>query len=662
MSCGCDGSGISPREPRNASSCSPIGRCRVSRFRDNFHRRMPQMLGDLGLLLLRLTLGTVFLAHGAQKAFGSFGGPGFEGATGFIASMGFRPARAWAALAVGGELVARVLFVLGLLTPLAGLLVLATMTVAIAKVHGPQGFFVQNVGFEYNLVPIIAAVRVQIGGPTGAFVVIVYAIVQRHGVEGLAMATLMAGIILVGFGLARLGAAIKFIPYPVTIGFTSGIALIILSGEVKDFLGLKMGPVPADFVARWRTFVAHLDSLNLWAVAVGAVTVAIIVVWPRISRRVPSPFVALIVTTAAALLWHLPVDTIGSRFGVSNAVLPAPSLPAVTFRQIPGLMGAAFTIALLGAVESLLSAVVADGMIGGRHRSNMELVAQGVANIASPLFGGIPATGAIARTATNVRNGGRTPIAGITHAATLLLITLCFGRWAGLIPMATLAGILVVVAYSMSEWRTFLAEFRAPKSDVAVLLTTFLLTVLWDLTVAIEVGMVLAAFLFMRRMAEVTNISALTHEFQDPVDDFERDPNAVRRRVVPPGVEVYEITGPFFFGAAETFKERLGRIAVRPKALILRMRHVPAIDSTGLHALRDLVRRSRRDGSLVLLSDVHAQPVVALERSGLYDEMGEENVHGNIDDALNRAREHLGLAAEPRPAFATPTVAREGKA
>jgi sulfate permease, SulP family len=512
------------------------------------------------------------------------------------------------------------------------------------------------------IISVLGGSRVQIGGPTGAFVVIVYAIVQKHGLDGLAMATLMAGVILVGFGLARLGGAIKFIPYPVTIGFTSGIALIILSGEIKDFLGLQMGPVPAEFLARWRTLGVHLGTLNPWAVAVSLATLAIIVGWPRINRRIPSPFVALTATTVLVQLLHLPVDTIGSRFGVINAALPAPTLPAVTFQQMPGLAGAAFTIALLGAVESLLSAVVADGMIGGRHRSNMELVAQGIANIASPLFGGLPATGAIARTATNVRNGGRTPVAGITHSVTLLLIALFFGRWAGLIPMATLAGILVVVAYSMSEWRTFVTEFRAPKSDVAVLLTTFLLTVLWDLTVAIEVGMVLAAFLFMRRMAEVTNISALTHELEDPVDDFERDPNAVRRRVVPPGVEVYEITGPFFFGAAETFKERLGRIAGRPKVLILRMRHVPAIDSTGLHALRDLVRRSRRDGTLVLLSDVHAQPVVALERSGLYDELGEENVHGNIDDALNRAREHLGVPALPAPAFATPTVAREGKA
>ena len=529
---------------------------------------------------------------------------------------------------------------------------------AIASGVSPErGLFTAIVaGF---LISALGGSRVQIGGPTGAFVVIVYAIVQRYGVDGLAAATLLAGVILAGFGLARLGGAIKFIPYPVTIGFTSGIALIIFSGEVKDFLGLRMGTVPPEFVEKWRAFGGHLATMNPWAVSVSVLTLAIIVAWPRFNRRIPSPFVALIVTTALVQLLHLPVETIGTRFGVINAALPRPALPAITLAQLPALMGPAFTIALLGAVESLLSAVVSDGMIGGRHRSNMELVAQGLANIASPLFGGIPATGAIARTATNVKNGGRTPVAGITHSVTLLLIALFFGRWAGLIPMATLAGILVVVAYSMSEWRTFINEFRAPKSDVAVLLTTFLLTVFWDLTVAIEVGMVLAAFLFMRRMAEVTNISALTHEFQDPVNDFETDPNAVRRRVVPAGVEVYEITGPFFFGAAETFKDRLGRIAVRPKVLILRMRHVPAIDSTGLHALRDLVHRSRHDGSLVILSDVHAQPVVALERSGMYDELGEENIHGNIDDALNRAREHLGLPDVPRPTFATPTVARE---
>lgn len=509
------------------------------------------------------------------------------------------------------------------------------------------------------LISALGGSRVQIGGPTGAFVVIVYAIVQQHGVAGLAAATVMAGIILVGFGLAGFGGAIKFIPHPVTIGFTSGIALIILSSQVKDFLGLRMGAVPASFIEKWHAFLIHLASVNPSAVIVSGATVIIILGWPYLNRRIPSPFVALALTTLLVQLLHLPVETIGSRFGVIDAALPRPALPAVPWHDLPGLVGPAFTIALLGAVESLLSAVVSDGMIGGRHRSNMELVAQGVANIVSPLFGGIPATGAIARTATNVKNGGRTPVAGIVHAITLLLITLFFGRWAGLVPLAALAGILVVVAYHMSEWRTFRAELRAPKSDIAVLLATFLLTVLVDLTVAIEVGMVLAAFLFMRRMAEVTNVSVLTHEFQDPADDFETDPNAVRRRVVPPGVEVYEISGPFFFGAAETFRDRLGRLAGRPRVLILRLRHVPAIDSTGMHALRDLVRRSRQQGILIVLSDVHSQPVVAMERAGLYEEIGEDNIHGNIDDALNRARAHLGLPPEPRPEYATPTVRRE---
>jgi SulP family sulfate permease len=509
------------------------------------------------------------------------------------------------------------------------------------------------------LISALGGSRVQIGGPTGAFVVIVSAILQQHGLDGLLAATMMAGVILIVLGLARLGAAIKFIPYPVTIGFTSGIALIIFSSQVKDLLGLEMGAVPAEFPAKWEAFARHFDSLNPAALGLATLTFVIILVWPKLERRIPGSFIALIVTTALVQLLHIPVETIGSRFGAISAGLPRPALPHVTLPMLKGLIGPAFTIAMLGGIESLLSAVVADGMIGGRHRSNMELVAQGVANLAAPLFGGIPATGAIARTATNVKNGGRTPVAGITHAATLLLITLFFGRWAGLVPLATLAAILVVVAFHMSEWRTFVSELRAPKSDVAVLLATFLLTVLVDLTLAIEVGMVLAAFLFMRRMAEVTNISVLTHEFRDPVEDFESDPNAVRRRTVPEGVEVYEISGPFFFGAAEMFKDRVTRIAGKPKVLILRMRHVPAIDSTGLHALRDLVRRSRKEGTLVLLADVHAQPVVALERSGFLYEIGEDNVTGHIDDALNRAREHLGLPPVPRPVFATPTVARE---
>jgi SulP family sulfate permease len=509
------------------------------------------------------------------------------------------------------------------------------------------------------LISLLGGSRVQIGGPTGAFVVIVAGIVHQHGVDGLLVATLMAGVMLIAFGLLRMGAAIKFIPYPVTIGFTSGIAVIIFSSQIKDLLGLEMAAVPAEFVAKWDAYARAFDTVNPWALLIGALAFTIILVWPRIERRVPSPFVALIVTTGVVQVFGLPVETIGARFGEIHAGLPRPSLPPVTLELVVALIGPAFTIALLAAIESLLSAVVADGMIGGRHRSNMELVAQGVANIASPIFGGMPATGAIARTATNVKNGGRTPIAGLVHASTLLLITLFFGHWAGLIPLATLAAILIVVAFHMSEWRTFLSEFRAPKSDVAVLLATFLLTVLVDLTAAIEVGMVLAAFLFMRRMAEVTNISVLTHEFSDPVDDFEHDPNAVRRRVIPEGVQVYEITGPFFFGAAEMFKDRVGRIAGKPKVLILRLRHVPAIDSTGLHALRDVIRRSEREGTLVLLSDVHAQPVVALERAGVYDELGEDNIHGNIDDALNRARAHLGLPSLPAPAGATPTVARE---
>ncbi len=509
------------------------------------------------------------------------------------------------------------------------------------------------------LISALGGSRVQIGGPTGAFVVIVSGIVAQYGVDGLVLATLMAGFIIVAFGLLRWGAAIKFIPYPVTIGFTSGIALIIFSSQIRDLLGLEMTAVPAAFVAKWGAYVRAFESVNPWAFAVAIATLAIIVVWPKVSRRIPGPFVALIATTLLVQLLHLPVETIGARFGEIHAGLPRPTLPVITLERMRALAAPAFTIALLASIESLLSAVVADGMIGGRHRSSMELVAQGIANIASPLFGGMPATGAIARTATNVKNGGRTPVAGMTHALTLLLITLFFGRWAALIPLATLAAILVVVAFHMSEWRTFASEFRAPKSDVAVLLTTFLLTVLVDLTVAIEVGMVLAAFLFMRRMAEVTNISVLTHEFTDPIDDFEHDPNAVRRRAIPEGVQVYEITGPFFFGAAETFKDRVSRIAGKPKVLILRMRHVLAIDSTGLHALRELVQRSKREGILVVLSDVHAQPVVALERSGLYDDLTEENVHGNIDDALNRARQHLGLPPLAPPAGATPTVARE---
>jgi len=489
------------------------------------------------------------------------------------------------------------------------------------------------------IISALGGSRVQIGGPTGAFVVIVYGIVQRYGVGGLTAATLMAGVLLIGFGFARLGTTIRFIPHPLITGFTAGIAVIIASGEVKDALGLRMGAVPAEFIERFHVFAQNIHSVNWAAVALCVASVLIIVLWPRVSRRIPGPLVALLATTIAARLFSLDVETIGSRFGTLAASLPHPVLPHLSFAEATTLVRPAFTIALLGAIESLLSAVVSDGMIGGRHRSNMELVAQGVANIASPLFGGIPATGAIARTATNIKNGGRTPIAGMAHAVTVLLVTLFFGRWAALIPMATLAGILLVVAYQMSEWRVFRAELTSPRSDVLVLVATFLLTVLVDLTVAIEVGMVLAAFLFMRRMANMTNVSLMTPEMLDEEGSDELG----ALPALPPGVEIYEINGPFFFGAAETFKDTLARVARKPRVLVLRMRRVPVIDATGLHTLTDVVRRSRGDGTLVLLSEVQDQPLQALRRSILIEEIGEEHLCPTLDAAIARAREELEL-------------------
>lgn len=507
------------------------------------------------------------------------------------------------------------------------------------------------------LISALGGSTVQIGGPTGAFVVIVYGIVQQFGYDGLAVATLMAGVILIALGLVRLGGAIKFIPYPVTTGFTSGIALIIASQQVKDVLGLRMGAVPADFLSKWPAFAANISTINWAAVALSVTAIAIIVLWPRLNVRLPGTIVALLVCTLAAQLLHLDVETIGSRFGAISFGLPAPHVPRVSFADMQRLVSPAITIALLAAIESLLSAVVADGMTGRRHRSNMELVAQGVANIFSPIFGGIPATGAIARTATNIRNGARTPVAGMVHALTLLLIAVAFGRWAALIPMAVLGAILLVVAYNMSEWHSFLAVLRAPRGDVAVLLLTFGLTVIVDLTVAIEVGMVLAAFLFMRRMSEVTNVSVVAQEVSENVD--EDDPNSVRARHVPHGVVVYEINGPFFFGAAETFRDALNRTLGKPKILILRMRNVPVIDATGLAALRDVVHRTRKDNTLILFSDIHAQPIMALGRSGLLDEIGDAQLFGNVDDALNRARRELGLAEVPAPVTAEPTVERE---
>jgi SulP family sulfate permease len=488
------------------------------------------------------------------------------------------------------------------------------------------------------LISALGGSRVQIGGPTGAFVVIVYGIVQQYGVDGLLAATLMAGFILLALGLAKLGGAIKFIPFPVVTGFTAAIGGLIAIQQLRDAFGLRMKDPPAELIERIGAYAAHADTVNPYAVGITALTLLILGLWPRLSHRVPAPLVALLAGTAAAQLLHLPVETIGSRFGAIPSSLPSPVLPSITFAELRELVGPALAIATLGAIESLLSAVVADGMIGGRHRSNMELIAQGVANIVSPLFGGMPATGAIARTATNIKSGGRTPVAGIIHALMLLLITLFFGRLAALIPLAVLAAIVLVVAYHLSEWRVFVHELQAPKSDALVMVTTFLLTLLVDLTVGIGVGMVLAAFLFMKRMAEVTNITIVRREFEETGASQGDEQGAIYRRQIPPGVEVYEINGPFFFGAAEKFKQTLGEISRRPKVLVIRMRNVPAIDSTAMHALKDLVRRTRKEGTHVLLSDVHSQPLIALGRSGLLDEIGEENLFGDVDEALEAAR------------------------
>ena len=490
------------------------------------------------------------------------------------------------------------------------------------------------------IISALGGSRVQIGGPTGAFVVIVYGIIQSYGINGLMIATVMAGVILIIMGFAKFGSIIKFIPHPVVVGFTSGIALIIFSSQIRDFFGLSMQEVPADFIEKWSAYASHFDKINFYSLAIGIFSLAVMIFWPKVSRRIPGSLVALLVTTAAVQIFKIPVETIGSRFGEISSTLPAPTFFTLDFHTVKEMIQPATTIALLAAIESLLSAVVADGMIGGKHRSNMELIAQGAANIFSPIFGGIPATGAIARTATNIKNGGRTPIAGITHALVLLLIMLFFGKWAVLIPLSTLAAILIVVAYNMSEWRTFKAVLQSPKSDVVVLLTTFGLTVIIDLTVAIEIGMVLAVFLFMRRMAMVTNVGVITRELNEEEEE-PIDPMAIDKKNVPEGVEVFEINGPFFFGAVEKFKEAMSQIENAPIIRVIRMRNVPAVDSTGLHVLEEVLLTSRRAGTHVIFSGVHAQPLMAFSNSGLLKKIGEDNIFSNIDDALNKAREVL---------------------
>jgi SulP family sulfate permease len=510
---------------------------------------------------------------------------------------------------------------------------------AIASGVSPEkGLFTAIIGGF--IISALGGSRVQIGGPTGAFIVIVYGIVQQYGVNGLTIATFMAGILLIILGFARLGSVIKFIPHPLIVGFTSGIALIIFSSQIKDFAGLKMGAVPADFIGKWKSYTASVSSANLYAVLLSVVTILIIVGWPKLTHKIPGSLIAILVTTVAVIGFHLPVETIGSRFGNIPSSLPAPAIPRLDFDTIKNLLRPAFAIAMLGGIESLLSAVVADGMIGGNHRSNMELVAQGTANIFSAIFGGIPATGAIARTATNVKNGGRTPIAGITHALVLLLIMVCVGKWAVLIPMATLAGILVVVAYNMSEWESFISVVKGSRSDAAVLLVTFLLTVLADLTIAIEIGMVLAVFLFMRNMIRFSETGILTNQIDDTNDPFDKE--ALANFTLPKNVEVFEITGPLFFGAAYKFKDAIRYIEKTPKVIVIRMRNVPIIDATGIKTLREVYKEFKRRGAKLILSEVHSPQVMKeLKDARLLFAIGKANVTDSFEASLKRCEKIL---------------------
>jgi SulP family sulfate permease len=466
--------------------------------------------------------------------------------------------------------------------------------------------------------------------------------VQQYGYDGLVVATLIAGILLVLMGLFRMGTLLKFIPYPVTVGFTTGIALIIFSSQIGDFLGLGLKSPPAGFLERLVAYRQHVSELNLHAVVIGVVSLVIIAVWPRITHRVPGMLIAILVTTFAVKVFQLPVSTIGSRFGSVPSSLPAPHFPMVSLALVKQMFSPAVTIAFLAALESLLAAVVADGMLGTRHRSNMELIAQGVGNIGSVMFGGIPATGAIARTATNIKSGGRTPVAGMIHAVVLLLILMFLGKYAALIPMPALAAILVVVAYNMSEWREFRDLLKGPKSDAVVLLATFLLTVLIDLTVAIQVGVLLATFLFMQRMSSATEVNQVTDTLRDEDETQTRD---ISKLAVPSGVEVFEIYGSLFFGAIERFKDAMRSVEKPPKVLILRMRHVQTIDASGLHTLEELLDSTRREGISLIISAVRPNVRKLMEQTGLVEALGSENFCEDIYCALDRAQLFLSNEA-----------------
>ena len=493
------------------------------------------------------------------------------------------------------------------------------------------------------IISLLGGSKVQIGGPTGAFIVIIYGIIQQYGEAGLIVATLMAGILLILLGVFKLGAIIKFIPYPIIVGFTSGIAVTIFTTQIADIFGLNFGgeKVPGAFIGKWMIYFRHFDTVNWWNAVVSILSIIIIAITPRFSKKIPGSLIAIIVVTIGVYVLKTyagidSIDTIGDRFTIKSE-LPEAAIPTLNWEAIKDLFPVAITIAVLGAIESLLSATVADGVTGDKHDSNTELIAQGTANLITPLFGGIPATGAIARTMTNINNGGKTPVAGIIHAIVLLLILLFLMPLAQYIPMACLAGVLVIVSYNMSEWRTFKALLKNPKSDVTVLLITFFLTIIFDLTIAIEVGLVIACILFMRRVMETTEISVIKDEI-DPNDELDI---AVceEHLIIPAGVEVYEINGPYFFGIATKFEETMAQLGDRPKVRIIRMRKVPFIDSTGIHNLTSLCKMSQKEKITIVLSGVNEKVHKTLEKSGFYELLGKQNICPNINVALDRAKE-----------------------
>ena len=495
------------------------------------------------------------------------------------------------------------------------------------------------------IISLLGGSKVQIGGPTGAFIVIIYGIIQEYGIDGLMVATLMAGVLLILLGVFKLGTVIKFIPYPIIVGFTSGIAVTIFTTQIADIFGLNFGgeKVPGDFIGKWILYFHHFDTVNWWNFIVSMVSIFIIAITPKFSKKIPGSLVAIIVVTLAVYCMKIYggitcIDTIGDRFSI-KAQLPEATVPSLNWEAIKNLFPVAITIAVLGAIESLLSATVADGVIGDRHDSNTELVAQGIANVVSPIFGGIPATGAIARTMTNINNGGKTPVSGIIHAIVLFLILLFLMPLAQYIPMACLAGVLVIVSYNMSGWRVFKGLLKNPKADVVVLLITFFLTVIFDLTVAIEVGLVIACVLFMKRVMETTQISVITDEI-DPNNESDLEVHE-EHLIIPKGVEVYEISGPYFFGIATKFEEVMAELGDRPKIRIIRMRKVPFIDSTGIHNLATLCRMSQKENIHIILSGVNEQVHAVLEKSGFYELLGKENICSNINEALEVATKEI---------------------